>query len=686
MASGNVNLAFDRQDSEMHLTKAEMRVMSDSDYGSVTSGPVPERFNSVEKKGDDEVFWEDDRDPESCGWCRFRPRWLQTLNRPSVFLVFLCVFAMAQSATISGLVLVSITTLERRFNLPSTRTGTISSCFDFVVMAVIVFVTYGGEKGNKPVFIGTGAFIFALGSYVFTLPHFLTDSYQYGGTPGDNFCSVNRTENELCDVTRPGSETLSQYFWVFIGAQILHGLGAAPLYALGQTFLYENVKPKQSSVYIGIFQAAATFSPAIGFLGGGVLLDNLYTDLSVPAEEVEIDNLSPLWVGNWWIGFLILGTIALLTCFPLIAYPKNLPGAKAFRSQRKSSTQKGAEFTPSAGFGGSLKDFPRAIFTLLKNWPFSFINLAVASENFIVACVSVFGPKYVESQFNLTSGDAAILVGVVIIPAGLFGCLFGGWVIKKFHLEFKGQIRFCLIVLFSSLLLAFAFLLTCDNVPFAGITRDYTDWGEIDEPQNLTSTCNLDCSCSNDFDPVCGSNDILYYSACHAGCTTELDMEDGKRRYSDCLCIITSNTTSKGIVYGTAKEGRCEKIGCVFRPYFFVIVALILGLSLSITVPTITAVLEVVAPAQRSTAMGLQSLLYRGLGTVPGPIVFGALIDKSCILWERECDGLGTCWMYRNLDFALYTFGIVVICRILSLLFFSASLCLYRPAEEEARK
>lgn len=85
MASGNVNLAFDRQDSEMQLTKAEMRVMSDSDYGSVTSGPVPERFNSVEKKGDDEVFWEDDRDPESCGWCRFRPRWLQVRTSSILF-------------------------------------------------------------------------------------------------------------------------------------------------------------------------------------------------------------------------------------------------------------------------------------------------------------------------------------------------------------------------------------------------------------------------------------------------------------------------------------------------------------------------------------------------------------------------------------------------------------------------
>ena len=40
--------------------------------------------------------------------------------------------------------------------------------------------------------------------------------------------------------------------------------------------------------------------------------------------------------------------------------------------------------------------------------------------------------------------------------------------------------------------------------------------------------------------------------------------------------------------------------------------------------------------AQRSYALGLQMGLIRVLGAIPGPIVFGILIDKTCILWNTR--------------------------------------------------
>lgn len=35
---------------------------------------------------------------------------------------------------------------------------------------------------------------------------------------------------------------------------------------------------------------------------------------------------NPLWVGAWWIGFLAGGAAALLVAFPILGYPRQLPG------------------------------------------------------------------------------------------------------------------------------------------------------------------------------------------------------------------------------------------------------------------------------------------------------------------------------------------------------------------------
>ena len=48
---------------------------------------------------------------------------------------------------------------------------------------------------------------------------------------------------------------------------------------------------------------------------------------------------------------------------------------------------------------------------------------------------------------------------------------------------------------------------------------------------NLTSPCNVQCSCETEtYDPICGIDKFTYFSPCHAGCTksnaTEEDDDD----------------------------------------------------------------------------------------------------------------------------------------------------------------
>ncbi|PIK42943.1 putative solute carrier organic anion transporter family member 4A1 [Apostichopus japonicus] len=464
-------------------------------------------------------------------------------------------------------------------------------------MIVVVFVTYFGEKAHKPLWIGSGAIIFGMGSFLFTLPHFLTDEYTYGGVPGEETCSADRNLTDSCLID--DQENLSRYYWFFVVAQVLHGIGASPLYTLGQAFLYSNSKPTTGALFIGIFQASSMFAPAIGYIGGGLFL-SIYTDIKI-ADQQNIDPTSPLWVGAWWLGFMCTGSAAILVAIPLLAFPKSLPGVKKAQMERAKSTQKGSEFkTTSTTVTGRVKEFPAAMKNLFTNAPYMCITLATAAENFILACVAVFGPKFVESVFTLTSGQAAFFAGLVVIPSALAGCLLGGILIKIFKWGYKGRMRFLIASLTISWLVMPAVFVQCPGLNFAGVTIEYGNPESVLDigDSNITGYCNLNCGCTDDYDPVCAP--------------------------STNIIVVDIN--------------------------------------------------------QRTTALGLQSVFYRCLGTVPGPIVFGLLIDRSCMIWEEECEGLRKCWLYENGQFAMYMFIIVFSCRAIALAFYLAAYFLYTPA------
>ena len=95
-----------------------------------------------------------------------------------------------------------------------------------------------------------------------------------------------------------------------------------------------------------------------------------------------------------------------------------ISGYKAAQKQRANETRQGATFetseTTTAEETNKLKDFPRAIWTLIKNPTYLFINLAVVCEAFLLAFISVFGPKIMESLFNISAGNAALVAGTFI--------------------------------------------------------------------------------------------------------------------------------------------------------------------------------------------------------------------------------------------------------------------------------
>ena len=57
----------------------------------------------------------------------------------------------------------TLSTIQRRYDLTSTQSGLIVSAFDMAVIVCVIFVSYFGGKGHKPRWLGIGLLIQGLG-------------------------------------------------------------------------------------------------------------------------------------------------------------------------------------------------------------------------------------------------------------------------------------------------------------------------------------------------------------------------------------------------------------------------------------------------------------------------------------------------------------------------------------------
>ena len=103
-----------------------------------------------------------------------------------------------------------------------------------------------------------------------------TEEEQLKRSSFGNLCSANISqgssglgrcdgESQLLDEEfSPTVGDLSSYQYVFIAAQILHGIGAVALITLGVNLMDESVSKSAAPMYIGIFEASFVLGPALG--------------------------------------------------------------------------------------------------------------------------------------------------------------------------------------------------------------------------------------------------------------------------------------------------------------------------------------------------------------------------------------------------------------------------------------
>ncbi|CAK1601566.1 unnamed protein product [Parnassius mnemosyne] len=610
-----------------------------------------------------------------CGWGMFRPAWLQRFRTAKWALFWLCWAGAIQGMVVNGFVNVVITTIEKRFGLRSMQTGVIAGGYDMASFACLAPVTYlGGRMGSsKPRWLGWGVLLMGTGSLIFALPHFLVPPYRIAGDEPEDLCIPNRTISmNHCD-SDSTSEGGAWAVGVFVFAQLLHGAGATPLFTLGVTYIDENVSKKMSSVYLGVYYTMAVVGPALGYVLGGQML-NIYTDFpTVDSETIGITPQSSVWIGAWWVGFILSAILCLVVAIPLLAFPYELPGAAEIRASKVCEAHEGAA-SKSAAFS-ALHELPQATVALMRNPTFVFLNLAGASEGMLISGFAAFLPKLIENQFAVSASEAALLLGVITVPAGGGGTFIGGWLVKRWKLACAGIIKLCVAVTLIAAVFTFSFVLSCDDYPFAGVTENYNS-PSVTGGGVLSAQCNWGCGCEGAaYAPVCARDGRVYFSACHAGCRAAA-RHGAAHAYRDCACVQHADSNSS-IPYD-AINNVCSSDCPYLWPFVFLAFCVMLFTFLA-TMPALSATLRCVREDQRSFALGIQWIKVRLLGTIPAPLLFGFLIDLSCSLWEKTCGSTGACLLYDNLNMSRYMLALALVGKLCSVVFFFLAWWCYRP-------
>lgn len=101
---------------------------------------------------------DDDLQSRDCGILNCRPRAVQKFARIKIFVLLLSMLVTLQQALSSGYINSVITTIEKRFEIPSSYSGLIASSYEIGNVITVIFVSYLGSRRHIPVWIGIGEY------------------------------------------------------------------------------------------------------------------------------------------------------------------------------------------------------------------------------------------------------------------------------------------------------------------------------------------------------------------------------------------------------------------------------------------------------------------------------------------------------------------------------------------------
>ncbi|XP_076338808.1 solute carrier organic anion transporter family member 74D-like [Tachypleus tridentatus] len=599
----------------------------------------------------------ENNDETQCGIGRFKPKWLQKFANPKVYLINFCLLGFTQGAHFTYLIGI-LSTIEKRFLFESKITGLILIADNLSPIFTSFLIGHFGGSGHRPRWVAAGMLITALSCFVSASPYFFFGTGVHLLDQSD--ISINKTSSQLCEVTENEcanlklSSTIPAVSLFFTGSFLL-GFGSMAYYSIGTPYLDDNVAKKDSPLYFAISFALRLFGPALGFLLSSACL-RLYEN---PTYDPGFGTKDPRWIGAWWLGFLILGFALVLFSIPISLFPRRLPG-KTKSGKVKKARIDHVLSEENKAFKEKLKELPDALLRLIKNPILIFHTLG---SNF--RCIAMLGfyvsmPRYVESQFRQSASSASFYSGTMSIFTMLIGILGGGAVIRKCKPRPKYLTGYMLSVeVFGMLGLLASMFIGCPSLNLAGSTISGNGI-------QLENSCNSHCGCTTRvFNPVCGPDGVSnYFSPCFAGCTGKIE-EGMSVGFTNCSCIVNENEQFY--------EADVTSKYCSFEcgSFVFYVVVLCIGKMVSSTarVGNTLVTLRCVDTKDKSLTLGSIEAFLCLFAFIPYPLIYGIIVDSSCLVWEETCGETGNCWVYDSEKFRYSLHGTSLAFLILSIIF-----------------
>ncbi|XP_075166175.1 solute carrier organic anion transporter family member 74D-like isoform X2 [Haematobia irritans] len=623
----------------------------------------------------------------TCGfWC-FKGPFLQKFANQTAYVIIYgmvgCVFSMSYSY-FHG----TISTLEKRFKIPSRNTGLIMIGNDLSQVLCSAFLGYYAGKKHRPRWMGFGLLTLIVFCMLTVTPHFiygpgedaLSLTKEYGAVSDMNI-SLEDLEEErqkiLCrtDGTGVGCEiregSLVPQILLFI-AQFVAGIGGSLYYTLGVSYMDDNTEKAKAPAMLSISYFFGLLGPSLGYTLASMCL-RVYI---VPHLTPIITNRDSRWLGAWWMGWLF--TAGLIFCFGLFMFmfPRELPMTAARRKLQfiKAKEENMGESVERVEQVTSFKDMIRTFKVFFKN---KIIFCNMLSNTFFFFGYTpywIFTAKYIEIQYRQSASTSSMVTGTVALVFSAIGILLSGFIVSKFKPRARYLAAWNIVVDIVTMvgMIAYAFI-GCAANDNSLINNSYN--GVL----NTTLSCNSICHCDYvRYVPVCGEDQMTYISPCHAGCKKEHMDSNGIKSYYDCSCIpnvfnetMNSNPLFERITLldisdlasndknvslgsgGQAMAGACP-VNCSYQFItFLAVMCTIKFFAATGRASNMLITMRAVAPQDKAAIMGFGVMFISLVCFVPAPIIFGWIFDKNCLVWGKTCTNKGNCWLYDSASLRL---------------------------------